>query len=613
MRCWRSHVLLCCLFAIVALPWTSHAASPPWVEVRSGNFSVTTDAGEKRGREVAQRFEQMRAAFGALFQRAKLNSPVPLQIVAFRSGKQLKQYGPVWKGRAVELAGFFQAGEDRNFIALDLSSEGGWGVVFHEYAHMLINGNMPPTPLWFDEGYAEYCSSLKVDGKYIDFGMPPEHLAQTLAQSGWMRTVDLFSVGHDSRDYNEGDRRSIFYAQSWLTVHYIMSQKKSKELKEYLELWQKRVPVADAVQQAFGIAPAQFDRTLRDYFHGRASYFRVPAPADIEGGPYQSAPLGPLQAEAILADLHYHTREHHEQGIAEFRDILKRDPDNYLANRGLGYACLRQNDFECAGEHFQRAAAQEQRDPRLHYFNAMLMSRREMMRGDSPAKLKEMRAELQKAIELDPNYADAYTLLAYTHSVAGDHEAALENARKAVELSPRNEHLLSNLANYQLRAEKWDEAAATLVKLKDSSNPQIAADARRNLEQLEALRATQTERTRLPARHEDGDPTAAQWRPQPATSTKQESTPGEALPQLDKRPIEFLKGRLVAVNCDSAGGATLNVTSGGKSWRMQVKDRGKLVLIGAEQFSCEWRNLAVNVNYRPSGSAGGDVVSLEVQ
>src|SRR5581483_4063567 len=99
----------------------------------------------------------------------------------------------------------------------------------------------------------------------------------------------------------------------------------------------------------------------------------------------------------------------------------------------------------------------------------------------------------------------------------------------------------------------------------------------------------------------------------PATSTKQESTPGEALPHLDKRPIEFLKGRLAAVNCDSAGGATLNVTSGGKSWRMQVKDRGKLVLIGAEQFSCEWKNMPVNVNYRPSGSTGGDVVSLEVQ
>ena len=33
------------------------AGEPQWLEVRSPNFSVVTDAGEKRGREVAMRFE----------------------------------------------------------------------------------------------------------------------------------------------------------------------------------------------------------------------------------------------------------------------------------------------------------------------------------------------------------------------------------------------------------------------------------------------------------------------------------------------------------------------------------------------------------------------------
>ena len=38
------------------------------MEIRSSHFSVVTDAGEKRGHEVALRFEQMRAVFGALAQ-----------------------------------------------------------------------------------------------------------------------------------------------------------------------------------------------------------------------------------------------------------------------------------------------------------------------------------------------------------------------------------------------------------------------------------------------------------------------------------------------------------------------------------------------------------------
>jgi hypothetical protein len=75
--------------AFCAAP-TVFAGESQWVEVRSPNFSVITDAGEKRGREVAMRFEQMRAVFGALMTKAKINLPIPLQIVAFRNGKELR-------------------------------------------------------------------------------------------------------------------------------------------------------------------------------------------------------------------------------------------------------------------------------------------------------------------------------------------------------------------------------------------------------------------------------------------------------------------------------------------------------------------------------------------
>lgn len=65
-------------------------AAEKWVEVRSPHFVVTTDAGEKRGREVALRFEQMRAIFGQLMLKDKVNIPVPLQIIALRNNKELK-------------------------------------------------------------------------------------------------------------------------------------------------------------------------------------------------------------------------------------------------------------------------------------------------------------------------------------------------------------------------------------------------------------------------------------------------------------------------------------------------------------------------------------------
>jgi len=36
-------------------------------------------------------------------------------------------------------------------------------------------------------------------------------------------------------------------------------------------------------------------------------------------------------------------------------------------------------------------------------------------------------------------------------------------------------------------------------------------------------------------------------------------------------------------------------------------------VIGADQFSCDWQNLRVSVNYKPGGAADGDLVSLEVR
>src|SRR5512146_2944868 len=95
---------------VLTLAPLSLAANPTWVEVRSPHFSVLTDAGEKRGREVADRFEQMRFAFGVIFQRITVNLPVPLQIVAFRNNRELERYAPLWNGKPVQLAGFYQGG-----------------------------------------------------------------------------------------------------------------------------------------------------------------------------------------------------------------------------------------------------------------------------------------------------------------------------------------------------------------------------------------------------------------------------------------------------------------------------------------------------------------------
>ena len=247
-------------------------AIPSGLKFSLRTFSVVTDAGERRGRETAMRFEQMRAVFGALMTKANVNLPIPLQIVAFRNTKELAQFAPLWNGKPVQLAGLFQSGEDRSFIMLDMSTENPWSVVFHEYAHQLMNGVLTArVDPWFEEGFAEYFSSIEVDGKEARVGKVPEYEYQALQQEGTMKVADLFRVRKNSPTYNEsGSHRTVFYAESGMVVHYLYDNNLIPKLSSYFELKiDKNVPVEDAIQQSLGLSADEFDRALRNYVEQR--------------------------------------------------------------------------------------------------------------------------------------------------------------------------------------------------------------------------------------------------------------------------------------------------------------------------------------------------------
>ncbi len=73
---------------------------PKWIEVHTSHFSVVTDAGDKRGREVALRMEQMRAVFGQLILKDKLKMSVPVTVVALKSNNQYGLVAPLKQNHA---------------------------------------------------------------------------------------------------------------------------------------------------------------------------------------------------------------------------------------------------------------------------------------------------------------------------------------------------------------------------------------------------------------------------------------------------------------------------------------------------------------------------------
>jgi len=606
-----------CFFLLVILSVTgfapsASAAPPQWIEVQSPHFSVITDAGEGRGREVATRFEQMRSVFGLLMSRANINTPIPLQIVAFRNSKELRQVVPLWHGKPVQLAGLFQGGQDRSFIMLDMSVENPWSVVFHEYAHQLMNGiitsQLDP---WFEEGFAEYFSSIEVDAKEARVGKIPSDTYAIVQQQGLMKVAELFRVQQASATYNEsGERRTVFYAESSMLVHYLYDNQLIPKLSTYFDLKiDKGVPVEEAIQQSFGMSAAQFDKTLRSYIaSNHYLYYPLKTPADIITKGYTTRPLTAADGAAVIADIHQHSLDHHEEAMAEFEAVLKLDPANAAACRGLGYSYLQKNDYQKAGEYFKRAVAADPKDSRAHYYSALLSSGQGSFIDRSA--VPEVLRELELAIALDPNLADAYSLQAFALAQSGSPEKGIAAMRKAVSLNPRNIGFRFNLAQMHLANQQTDQAIAIFRSLAKSSDEAIARRAQESLSQAERYRAA--------LREAPSAAVIARTPPaEPASSLRESSVKSPPAADVvtlpEAPPVRFLKGTIQTVDCSAAPAATFTFISGSRTWKMLVSDSTHVLLLGADAFSCAWTKQKVALNFREAGDGAGTVVSIEIQ
>ena len=77
-----------------------------------------------------------------------------------------------------------------------------------------------------------------------------------LTNTPWLPLPELFAVTPDDHE----SAPSIFSAQSWITMHYLLNQNKLSETGTYMGLVEARnVAVPEAVQQAYGVSAAQFE------------------------------------------------------------------------------------------------------------------------------------------------------------------------------------------------------------------------------------------------------------------------------------------------------------------------------------------------------------------
>src|SRR6266550_5702958 len=498
----------CALWCVAA----SRDAEPHWIRVSSSHFSVLTDGGENKGREIAVRLEQMRTVFAQLLMKTRVNMPEPLDVIAFKTDKEYAQIAPLHDGQPATAPAFFLPGEDRNYIVLNLFEDDPWRAVTHEFAHVLLNHNYPPTQPWFDEGFAEYFSSLRLDNKQAQIGgdpeismarqqnllgnqfqvrNPPKPLSELLNTPAWLSTSDLFTAKHSITNYQEGSRHTLFYAQSWIALHYLLNKNKLSETGTYFDpVENQKVPVEQAIQQAYGITPVQFDQALKDYFHSLEASFQnqvasssssaansapvsqFPLPVDNIGTSTKQVP--DTDARALIAELMVRLPEHRQQALQELNTITGQPKtENAIAHRALAWMHLQSKEYDAANEELSSALELDGADPWVLYYMALVKYHAAESSGHPFQGLSNMMQDLRAVLDWNPEMAEAYSMLAMARVEGGGVNSAMESMRAAIQLSPRNEGYLLNMAQIYMAGKKWDAATALLERLKASQNPQI--------------------------------------------------------------------------------------------------------------------------------------------
>ena len=480
---------------VVLLAAQAAAAKDTWTSVRSQNFFLVGNASEKEIRQVATRLEQFREVFTKLFTNVKFNTPMPTTVVVFRNDGAYKPFKPVVDGKVSEVAGYFQPGDDVNYITLtpDRGSgvENPYGTIYHEYTHLLVNNSLGAgeAPAWFNEGLAEYYSTFFIeDDRKVHLGRLIDYHIYRLRDQKMLPLSQLFDVTQYSLQRNKHDVRSLFYAESWALMHYLIlgnDGKRLPQLGEFLALTKKGVPTAEAFGRAFQTDTATMEKELQKYVRANTFMSRVttfPRKLDFDSQ-MTAAPLTEAQAEAYLGDLLLHINRP-EDAATRLRHALDLDPTSVMARTSLGMARFRQKRDAEAILYLREAAAAGANNYLAHYYYAYALSRQGggeggLMPGYPADRAREMRASLRKAISLRPDFPESYSLLAWINLVTGENIAeGVQLIRQAVALAPGNQHYALVLAQLYLRQDKVGEARRTAELLaREGTDPGLRATA----------------------------------------------------------------------------------------------------------------------------------------
>jgi len=427
-----------------------------WYRVETERFKLYSSLRKAESLAIAQEMQRLETVLTHLFREPIRTGGTPTHVFVFgRKGTFRPHHFGTSSDDSTELAGFCASTPFANFIAVDAAPGTDRGrVVRHEYTHLHLNQSRGEVALWLDEGFAEYLSTLRVEGGRLLVGEPVSHHLTSLRHNDWIPLDSLLAMTPNAGGFGTAHRSGKFHAQSWLLLHYLLHDAGGRPWSPERLLELDVVPDGKTLLGELGWDSEKLEAKLRAYA-GRSVFetAALPAAPRREPGEVHRVAWAPMLTR--LGELNAFVHGDTDLARQLFLKALELDPDRPGPNAGLGYVYELEGRHEEAEALFTRALNRRPDVARIALMRGYaLLDRFERQAGsvfipeDEPDPLiLQSRAEFERSLDVEPDLAEGHAGLGATYLYdTGDPArgiAALEHART---LLPRRMDLAAQLS-----------------------------------------------------------------------------------------------------------------------------------------------------------------------
>jgi tetratricopeptide (TPR) repeat protein len=330
---------------------------------------------------------------------------------------------------------------------------------------------------------------VQLEDQWIVVGRVPRHrldsfrYLQAIPFPRVVRATDLSNWPPQSKE--------MFYAQSWLLVHYLMygrtgETRFSPAMTRYLGLLEQGEPIDRAFAEAFAMDLGDLQQRIENYTHRIPSYRFSRSELTVDS-PVRVRPLDGGEIGVRLGWLALGT------GNLDFaRGLFERsggaDASSSRALAGLGDVNKFSGRYPEAEADYRASLELEPENWENHLeFGKYFLDRARREDQDRAPRVEQAREHFRRAIALAPEIPEGYAMLGMTYVVGGEAPGpGIEALEHAVALLPSHPAIHLPLAQLHARAGHKQRAVDLLRRvIQWSESPAEAQEAGRLLAELE--------------------------------------------------------------------------------------------------------------------------------